>query len=211
MRVVTDYSPISVEWFLGDEGDIADWSISPTAMPREFDPKKARLFLEYLQIGMTERQALLEVPVAEFLVRSWKRGSNGAPTNFVDAYARAREQQIHTMAQETIDIADGTDRLSSEYIEETARRVPNPFLPEEDQDKPKLLVEALKVLNNRTGDRIAARRWYASKLLPLNYGDRMQLEHTGNKEKPVSLDYSKLTDAQLEAIAKLDEELNGEG
>lgn len=205
MRVVSDYTGITRDWLLGDEGDVLDHQISRTAMPKEFDPRKARLFLEYLQIGMTERQAALETPVDLRLVRSWIGGHWGGPPNMSEAYTVARERQVHAMAQETIDIADGTDRLTSEALMKAASQIENPFRP--DGEAPSTIMESIKAMSKNTGERIAARRWYASKLLPLNYGDRLNLEHTGDAKKPVRVDVKGLTTEQLEMIAKLDEEL----
>ncbi len=209
MRVVSDYTGITRDWFLGDDGDIHDHIISSTAMPKEFDPRKARLFLEYLQLGMTERQAALETPVELKLVKSWIGGYRGGPPNVAEAYIAARERQIHAMAQETIDIADGTDRLTSFALSQAAAQIANPFRP--DGQAPPTIMDTLKVMSKNTGERIAARRWYASKLLPLNYGDRLNLEHTGDAKKPVSVNVKSLTTEQLEAIAKLDEELKRGG
>lgn len=207
MRPVNDYSHIEVDWFLGDVGDVSDYIIHPTAMPKEFDPRKARLFLEYMQTGMTERQAMLETPVVPGYARSWIRGSNASPNNFAVAYIRAREQQIHAMAQETVDISDGTDRLTSKAIEAAASEIKNPFRP--DGNTPDAALAAIKSMLNKSGERIASRRWYASKVLPMHYGDSMKLEHTGNDKKPVSLNIKNLTTEQLEKLAQFDEELNG--
>lgn len=202
-RPVNDYSGITCEWFLGDEGDVMDHCQGRLVMPKEFDPRKARLLLEYLQLGLTLRQAALRVPVLESYVISWKRGSFAAPNTFVEAYAKAEAQQAHMMAQETVDIADGTDRLTSEVCETTADAIKNPFTSG-NQDR---FREMREDTLSRVGNRIATRRWIASKMLPNMYGDKLNLEHTGDQKKPVSVDLKNLTTEQLEKIAQLEEEL----
>lgn len=210
MRVINDYSDISVEWFLGDEGELEDWTQGTLPTPQEFQPQRARMFLVYLQMGMTERQAMREVPVDPVYMRSWKRGSHGAPKSFLKAYELARTEQTHKMAEEIVDIADGTDRITESYLEEAIANTKNPFKPD-DTDLPSVIKAAMRDARDRSAMRIDVRKWMASKRLPFAYGDRLSLEHTGDKEKPVKLDMKKLTTEQLEALAKLDEELNGSG
>ena len=205
MKPVNSYKNISVSWFLGDEGDVMDHQQGLIVMPKEFDPRKARMFLEYLQLGMTVRQACLNVPVLETMIITWKRGSFGSPPNFVEAYKIAEAQQAHSMAQETIDIADGTDRITSKLTEMSADTIKNPFKKGNEERFNQLRDEAL----SRVGNRITTRRWIASKMLPNVYGDKLNLEHTGDVKKPVGVDLKGLTTEQLEAIAKLDEELKG--
>lgn len=202
-RPVNDYSGITVEWFLGDDGDVTDHKQGRIVMPKEFDPMKARLFLEYLQLGLTLRQAAMRVPVPEVHVISWKRGSQGAPDSFVEAYKRAEHQQMHMMAQETVDIADGTDRLTSEAMEANADKIKNPFTAG-NADR---FREMREDVISRIGNRITSRRWIAAKLLPNVYGDKLNLEHTGDAKKPVGIDIKNLTTEQLEKIAQLEEEL----
>lgn len=204
-RPVNDYSKITVDWFLGDEGDVMDHIQGKLVMPLEFDPRKARLFLEYLQLGMTVRQACTNVPVLEKLIITWKRGSYASPPNFVAAYKIAEAQQAHSMAQETIDIADGTDRITSEITTKAVDSVKNPFKRGNEERFNQLRDEML----TRIGNRIATRKWIASKMLPNIYGEKLNLEHTGDVKKPVGLDLKNLTTEQLEAIAKLEEELKG--
>ena len=210
LRVTNDYSDIGVDWFLGDEGDIDSWVQPHTAIQDEFDPQLARLFLEYLQFGMTERQACLEVPMEERRLRSWKRGFRGAPNSFIVAYERAAEQQVHCMADDIIDIADGTDRLTAKHAEEAIKGINNPFRKPIESTVERG-VEALKKEMAAKGERIASRKWYVGKKLPSNYGDRVQLDHGGSKT-PVNVKFSELTDEQLEKLADIDKELgSGDG
>lgn len=203
IRPVNKYDGITTEWFLGDEGDIVDHIQGRPNMPKEFDPQKGRLYLEYIQLGLTPRQAALRVPVPESHIISWRRGAFNAPQAFVEAVRRAEHQQAHAMAHEIVDIADGTDRLTSEATESMADEIKNPFTAG-NVDRFREMREAVIA---RTGERISTRRWIASKLLPNTYGDRVNVEHTGDAKKPVAFDVSSLSTEQLEKIAALEAEL----
>lgn len=209
MRVINDYEHISVDWFLGDEGHLEDYDQDTLPTEKEFQPQRARVFLAYLQLGMTERQALLEVPVDEGYIRSWKRGKYGAPNTFIEAYELAQKEQITKLANEIIDIADGTDRLTEQYIQDRMNEIKNPFKPDEEVDLPAAIKAALKDARDRSGMRIDVRKWMASKAMPSKFGDKLSLEHTGDVKNPVSVNMKNLTTEQLEKIAALNEELNG--
>lgn len=89
-------------------------------------------------------------------------------SEFVEQYARAREDQADTLADEIIDIADdktgdtivdkdGNERADTEWI-------------------------------NRSRLRVDARKWVASKLKPKKYGDSMT--HKGDAAEPISVNIS---------------------
>ena len=75
---------------------------------------------------------------------------------FRDKYARARDDQADTLADEIIAIADE----QHEVVSETGKV----FDPEVNRDKL----------------RVDARKWIASKLKPKKYGDKTEVEHTGD-------------------------------
>lgn len=77
---------------------------------------------------------------------------------FGDQYARAREEQAETLADEIISIAD--DKTRDMKVLEDGREVP----------------DAEVVARSRL--RVEARKWVASKLKPKKYGDKIQQEHT---------------------------------
>lgn len=85
---------------------------------------------------------------------------------FSQQYARAREAQADALAEECLDIADdGTnDWMERQSESEKGAGVNNGW-----------------VLNGehvqRSRLRIDARKWYASKLAPKKYGDKIELEH----------------------------------
>jgi hypothetical protein len=89
----------------------------------------------------------------------------GANAVFADQYARAREAQADTLADEITDIADDGSR---DYAASEDGR------PVVDHDH---------IARSRL--RIDARKWIASKLKPKKYGDKIENTHVGDKERPV--------------------------
>jgi hypothetical protein len=204
IRPINDYSHISVSWFLGDEGDITDYSIGGAKVQDEFDPQKGRLYLEYIQLGYTCRQASLEVPMLDSLARKWQRGGRAAPPNFVTAYELARFQQAHAMADEVVDISDGTDRITGLLKEMERDSIDNPI-----SGGVKHIIARHRKTDtlDRVANRMSSRKWYVSKIAPNNYGDKVQLEHQGG-DRAVKIDHGKLTDEQLKKLVALDAEIN---
>ena len=90
-----------------------------------------------------------------------------ANETFRDMYARAREEQAETMADEIVSIADegetkvimGNDGTSMVVFDSTA------------------------VARNRL--RVDARKWVAAKLKPRKYGDKVQTEISGPNGGPI--------------------------
>lgn len=102
----------------------------------------------------------------------------GEKPEFRDQYARAREIQAESHADEIVTIADG-DKFAEP--------------------------DAVGVARDRL--RVDARKWVASKLLPKKYGDKVVNEHSGPDGKPIQteskLDLSGLTTEQLRALASI--------
>lgn len=197
---------ISVGWFLGDEGELADYKRHHPWRSGDFDPQLARLFLEYIQIGLTDRQACLQVPMNEKWARTWGRGSKGSPDNYVSAFKDfAKPTQFEMMGADVVDISDGTDALANE--ESIIGAVYNPLADAlEKSVKPNV-----KEYHKMVGDRVASRKWYVSKLASAKFGDKVQLDHGNAGGKAFkSVDFSKLSTEQLETLAKFDEILAGD-
>lgn len=76
-------------------------------------------------------------------------------SEFSEQYAKAREAQAETMADEILDIADEVPPM-------------NPVTGAYDSGAV-----------NHTRLRIDARKWVAAKLLPKKYGDKVSMEHSG--------------------------------
>lgn len=81
---------------------------------------------------------------------------------FLHQYTRAREQQADFMAEEIIEIADdGSNDLMTITKGDASYEIEN------------------KEVTNRSKLRVEARKWIASKLKPKKYGDKVDLNHSG--------------------------------
>ncbi len=80
--------------------------------------------------------------------------------DFCNRYARAREVQADVLAEEIIAIAD--DPATEEI---------------QDGDETRTVISSSAVQRNRL--RVDARKWYASKLAPKKYGDKLDTTVTG--------------------------------
>lgn len=129
---------------------------APKPKPRRvFDQKVADLICMMLSEGLSLRQILkadttgalpAQSTVYEWLLRH---------PAFAEQYARAREEQADTNADEILDIAD---EMPPEYTDEKGRT--------------SLDLTYIQWQKNR----IEARKWTAAKLRPKKYGDRVAVE-----------------------------------
>jgi hypothetical protein len=89
--------------------------------------------------------------------------------SFSEKYTRAREAQADYLAAEILDIA-GQDRVTERV---TVKSNGDTETVTVDQvDRSRLMVDA--------------RKWYASKLAPKKYGDKIDLNHGGQPNNPIS-------------------------
>ena len=123
--------------------------------PTTFNQRTADLICILLAEGMSLRQILREdktgVMPAQSTVYEWLLRH----PLFAEQYARAREEQADTNADEILDIAD---EMPPEYTDEKGRT--------------SLDLTYIQWQKNR----IEARKWTAAKLRPKKYGDRMAVE-----------------------------------
>jgi hypothetical protein len=102
---------------------------------------------------------------------------------FQKQYALAREQQADKYAAEIIEISD--DGKNDTYRNERGEVVT-------DND-----------VIARSRLRVDARKWYASKLAPKKYGDKLENTLVGDPEKPLAIDVNLApNDAYLRMIGK---------
>lgn len=87
---------------------------------------------------------------------------------FRKKYARAREEQADHYAEEIVAIAD----------EDPATAIQRQRGGEET-----IVIDGAAVAHQRL--RVDARKWFASKVAPKKYGDRLDLEHTGPGGGPI--------------------------
>ena len=127
----------------------------PTGRPTKYNQQTADLICMMLSEGMSLRQILkadkagtlpAQSTVYEWLIRQ--------PV-FAEQYARAREEQADTNADEILEIAD---------------EMPPKFT----DDKGRVYLDQTYILWQK--QRIEARKWTAMKLKPKKYGDRVALE-----------------------------------
>lgn len=130
--------------------------VAPKPTPRRvFDQKVADIICIGLSEGMSLRQILKADKVgmlpAQSTVYEWLLRH----PSFAEQYARAREEQADTNADEILEIAD---EMPPEYTDEKGRTS----------------LDVTYIQWQR--QRIEARKWTAMKLKPKKYGDRVALE-----------------------------------
>lgn len=103
----------------------------------------------------------------ESTVRAWVLQDR---SGFSTQYMRAREAQAHCLVEEIIAIADDS---SQDVVERTREDGTTYEVTDHDHI-------------NRSRLRVDARKWYASKILPKSYGDKVTQEHTGADGAPLT-------------------------
>lgn len=129
--------------------------------PSDFTPEIANEICERLSKGESLRkicESSEELPAAR-TVHRWLASEAEWSEAFRQQYARAREAQADFYAEEVIDISDG-----------------DPFAEP----------DATAVARDRL--RIDARKWYAGKLAPKKYGDK--IAHVGGDEGDAPIKHS---------------------
>jgi hypothetical protein len=94
---------------------------------------------------------------------------------FAEQYARAREVQADTLADEIVAIADEECTM--------VRANKHPSAKPDDEGMLEVVFDSTAVARNRL--RVDARKWVAAKLKPKKYGDKVQQEVTGANGGPV--------------------------
>lgn len=132
-------------------------------MPRasDYSAEVADTICEGLIDGQSLRSICLadDMPSAATVCR-WLADN----ASFREQYASAREAQADTLADEILDIADdGT----------------NDWMERKTADGEVVRLEYNGDAVQRSRLRVDARKWYASKLAPKKYGDKLDLSHGG--------------------------------
>lgn len=132
----------------------------PAGRPTDFSQEIADLICERLALGESLRSICRsdDTP-AMSTVFKWLTKHAA----FAEQYARARETQADAIFDEVIDIADDGS---------------NDWMKRAGKDGEPQWVENGEAIR-RSQIRIDARKWMAGKLRPKKYGDRVELEHSG--------------------------------
>lgn len=125
------------------------------ARPSDFTPELANAICERLIEGESLRKICRsdDMPSASTVCR-WLSQNEA----FREQYAHAREAQADTLADEILDIADG-----SEFAEP----------------------DSVQVARDRL--RVDSRKWLSAKMAPKRYGDAVQMKHTDADGGPVQI------------------------
>lgn len=158
-----------------------------------FDQAKADRICEMIAGGKSLRRACEEMRdqegedwPAESTVRLWAITDE---SGFAAQYARARELQAHTLAEEIRDISD-TPRLGIKTKTE-----PDGSVKTEEGD----MIEHRRL-------QVDARKWYLSKVLPKVYGDKVQTELTGPGGGPIQMLLQQMGRSSMPVAPSTDEE-----
>ncbi|WP_337054002.1 terminase small subunit protein [Pseudoxanthomonas sp. USHLN014] len=99
----------------------------------------------------------------------------GKHQEFSDQYARAREEQAESFADEMVAIAD--EQVTMVRADKHGTKA------DDDDGNTEVIFDATAVARNRL--RVDTRKWVASKLKPKKYGDKSTTELTGPNGGPV--------------------------
>jgi hypothetical protein len=98
-----------------------------------------------------------------------------ANDTFRDMYARAREDQADTLADQIIDISDDS---TNDFVDAGVG---------ENADGSPIATSFNSEHVQRAKLRVDARKWVAAKLKPKKYGDKLSTEHTGADGGPIEM------------------------
>jgi hypothetical protein len=140
--------------------------------PSDYTPEIALTICDRLSDGESLRSICRdEAMPLKITVLKWL----AARPEFVTQYARAREDQADTYADEITEIADDGKR---DYVKDADGVA---------------IVDHDHIARSRL--RVDARKWIAAKLKPRKYGERLNTEHTGLDGGPIIIKAEPLDDA----------------
>jgi len=147
-----------------------------TGRPTLYSREKSDLICKLIASGqpLTKICALENMPCMS-TVMNWLWQESPYREDFLEKYARAREQQAEILADQIISIADDD---SEDII----------FAEGNDASGVTAIPKANREFIQRSNLRVEARKWVAAKLLPKKYGDRKEVKvdatvtHEGSEE-----------------------------
>lgn len=145
-----------------------------TGRPSDYSEEIADAICERLADGESLRSICLDESMpSKAAVFRWL----GKHEAFRDQYARAREEQAETMADDLVEIADEKCTM--------VRADKHGTKDDDGEGNTEVVFDATAVARNRL--RIDARKWVASKLKPKKYGDKVSQEISGPDGGPVQV------------------------
>jgi hypothetical protein len=175
--------------------------------PTQFDEEIAEEVLDRIRHGESLRQISLDpsMPTTKTIFH-WTNGTAGAEPSWGRNYARARLSQASYFAAQIVELADLTDDTAHNA---GVIALNNLSADATDTEKRRAYFYAKKRSVEGTKLAIDARKWVAARMHPGQWGERVTLEHTGNEEKPVAIDMTKLSTEQLEWLGILQKQIAG--
>ena len=124
----------------------------PQGRKSSYTDALARVILDRLAGGESLRAICRDpkIAVSEATVRAWSRGLNGSDETFPAQYAQARDDGHRVWFDEMIEIADEAGALESGHQVQAARL------------------------------QVDTRKWALSKMLPREFGDRIDVNQSGD-------------------------------
>lgn len=136
--------------------------------PTVFEPDIANAICERIASGESLRSVCrTEDYPSDVTVRRWALADT---SGFSAQYARAREMQADTFADELIDIADDG---SNDWMKRATKG-----------GEIEIVLDREHVA--RSDLRVKSRQWIMSRILPKKYGDKVTQEHQGPNGSPVA-------------------------
>lgn len=127
---------------------------------------------EQISKGDLAKDACKKAGITRATLHNWTSTDRA----LLDAYARAREEQAHALAEQAVEIANGEDPLTlarEDAIEEYAEAIAG-------ESNAAQKVRALESnLIQRDKLRVDTLKWMTSKIAPRDYGERQFQEHSG--------------------------------
>ena len=163
--------------------------------PAAYDRGIAEAVLAELAAGHSLRKVCAQdgMPAITTFMR-WMAEEGEAGDILRKQYARAREAQAETMAEEILAIAD--EECTTVRADKHGSR------GDDRSGDVEVVFDATAVARNRL--RVDARKWLLSKMAPKKYGDKIQAEHTGAGGAPIAI-ASTVTFVQPPVYAEDDE------
>ena len=115
-----------------------------------------------ISLGKSARAMCVEVGISQRVLWNWLASDE----ELMRQYQRAKELCVDAYAEEIIEISD--ERSADTYVDEKGREIVN------------------RDVIARAQLRIDARKWYASRLAPKKYGDKLPPSDEGDMKKRVA-------------------------